>query len=434
MGVESEADLDFILPNRHNFDSSRLFTEQDLFNGPPAPTPAPTPPPGFFEAEEATSFSTGVVPVSATGANTGSGFVDMAGTGSWFEWSDTDLILEEGGLCTIDVRYTLGGSKHDRDCQVSLNGLDAGVLVFADTGGWDNWEYASLTANCLEGPNTLRITAVGANGGPNIDSIQITVVPPTQAPTPLNTDGALHVATVISKSSQTFRVGGTANAGENLGIDGTTFKFLVVKDGTTDPGFEVINEHPRTIVQGLRVYTANDGRGRDPAFYRLEGRKNSAEAWELISEGWLSLPIERNEDGLPINSSPGSPDTSLYHQEVSISNAKVYAQYRFTAPQTRNVDDGIMQFGEIELPGLILSTSEPTTSAPVTPVPTVAPVITEAPAPSTSAPSSGLPALDYTNIVDGGTNGFYKVCQGKFPRDSFDTLEPTPRTPDPANH
>ena len=163
MGVESEADLDFILPNRRNFDSSQLFTEQDLFKGPPAPTPAPTPPPGFFEAEEATAFGTGVLPKTATGANTGSGFVDMAGTGSWFEWSGADLVLEEGGLCTINVRYTLGGSKHDRDCQVTLNGLDVGILVFAGTGGWDNWEYSSLTANCLEGPNTLRITAVGTD-------------------------------------------------------------------------------------------------------------------------------------------------------------------------------------------------------------------------------------------------------------------------------
>ena len=184
MGVESEADLDFVLPNRQNFDASTFFTKQDLFEGPPAPTPPPTTLPGFFEAEDATSFGSGTQAKPYSGANTGTGIVDMGGTGSWFEFSGNDLILEKGGACTIDVRYTLGGTNVDRDCEVTLNGDVVGTLDFPDTGGWDNWQHEVLTATCLEGPNTLRITAVGANGGPNIDSIyiQTEAVSPTQAP------------------------------------------------------------------------------------------------------------------------------------------------------------------------------------------------------------------------------------------------------------
>ncbi len=98
-----------------------------------------------------------------------------------------------------------------------------------------------------------------------------------------------------------------------------------------------------SVVQGIRLYTANDAVERDPASYRLEGANGGD--FELIAEGGLALPDARNEGGdLALD-----PATSA-NQVVLFDNANAYTSYRLTFPTLKDAAAAnSMQIAEIEL-------------------------------------------------------------------------------------
>jgi len=98
-----------------------------------------------------------------------------------------------------------------------------------------------------------------------------------------------------------------------------------------------------TVVNLLKVITANDGAGRDPEYYELYGTNDEItsianstgddEAWEFISAGDLFLPDERMVEG----------------QLVYFPNETAYSSYRITFPKLKIERLGIMQVGEVQL-------------------------------------------------------------------------------------
>lgn len=113
----------------------------------PEPSKSPTATPtltngAYYEVEDATDVMEVTIKTNAAGYfndNTGWGYGDMGGQGSWFEWN---AIRSQGGACSFDFRYTLGGDveKAPRSCTLSINGVNAGTLNFPWTGGWSNWD------------------------------------------------------------------------------------------------------------------------------------------------------------------------------------------------------------------------------------------------------------------------------------------------------
>ena len=130
------------------------------------------------------------------------------------------------------------------------------------------------------------------------------------------------------------------------------------------PGAEFTPIWPSTIVTGLRIYTANDGKGRDPTSYVLEGRTTVGSGdWQSISSGDLALPDTRNIEGKPVSSTISGPDASSHNDEVLFQNNAVFAQYRLTLPTTKAASSTIVQIAEVELPGYLVPegrTSTPT--------------------------------------------------------------------------
>ena len=100
---------------------------------------------------------------------TGSGYFDMGGNGSWVQYT----MNLSGGQQILNIRYA-NGSTGNRSCTISLNGIPAGNLTFPPTGSWTTWLSTQLTLNASAGVNTLRITASGSAGGPNIDRLEFT--------------------------------------------------------------------------------------------------------------------------------------------------------------------------------------------------------------------------------------------------------------------
>ena len=122
---------------------------------------------------------------------------------------------------------------------------------------------------------------------------------------------------------------------------------------------EIIFSPPKSqlsIVHGMRLYTSNTATTADPASYILEGRPTPDEPWETIGAGDLDMSIiSRNDRGYPIESTYESGDVNYTYWEVSFSNnTKAYWEYKLSVPTLRNPDQSTLQFGEVELPGLIL--------------------------------------------------------------------------------
>ncbi|HEY7118947.1 MAG TPA: PA14 domain-containing protein [Tepidisphaeraceae bacterium] len=104
-----------------------------------------------------------------------------------------------------------------------------------------------------------------------------------------------------------------------------------------------------SIVNGIRLFTANDAPERDPASYLIEGTNDNpadaAAVWTQISAGDLALPTARNAGGqIAIN-----PATQA-NQTVFFTNATTYKSFRVTFPTLRNAGAAnSMQIGEVQL-------------------------------------------------------------------------------------
>jgi hypothetical protein len=52
-----------------------------------------------------------------------------------------------------------------------VNGVVVQSLSFPGTGAWSSWSTVSVTANLNAGANTIRVTATGPDGNPNLDRL-----------------------------------------------------------------------------------------------------------------------------------------------------------------------------------------------------------------------------------------------------------------------
>jgi hypothetical protein len=107
---------------------------------------------------------------------TGSGFVDYENVeGSYVEWS---FDATEAGPTSLAFRFA-NGTTTNRPMDIVVNGaVVADDLAFNGTGGWPNWQSATVTATLNAGANTVRATATTAGGGPNVDSLTVGVNDP----------------------------------------------------------------------------------------------------------------------------------------------------------------------------------------------------------------------------------------------------------------
>jgi unsaturated rhamnogalacturonyl hydrolase len=129
------------------------------------------PPPNVLQAEDAT-ISQGVVATNHLNY-TGAGFVDYTNVaGSYVEFT---VNAPTAGTAALAFRFA-NGSTANRPMDISVNGtVVAAGVAFAPTGNWDTWQTVSLAAVVHAGANTVRATATAATGGPNLDSLGVTV-------------------------------------------------------------------------------------------------------------------------------------------------------------------------------------------------------------------------------------------------------------------
>ncbi len=130
----------------------------------------PPPPPIAYQAENAT-ISQGLVESNHAGF-TGTGFVNYDNvTGSYVEWT---VPAATAGNATIAIRYA-NGTAVNRPMDITVNGtLVRDELAFPGTGAWTTWQTVTTTVPLAARPdNKIRATATTANGGPNVDKIDV---------------------------------------------------------------------------------------------------------------------------------------------------------------------------------------------------------------------------------------------------------------------
>jgi hypothetical protein len=136
------------------------------------PNTSDTPPAGStrLEAEQATIFH-GTVDADHTGF-TGTGFVNNTNEiGSFTEWT----VSSPTARSTSAVIRFANGTTVDRPMDISVNGtVVAAGRAFPGNSNWDSWQTSTLTVSLNAGSNTIRATGSTANGGPNLDNLEVT--------------------------------------------------------------------------------------------------------------------------------------------------------------------------------------------------------------------------------------------------------------------
>jgi Carbohydrate binding module (family 6) len=129
-----------------------------------------------YEAEDAV-ISQGAVENDHTGY-TGTGFVNTDNVvGSYVQWT---VSAPSASLATLTFRYA-NGTTVNRPMDVAVNGvLVADELAFAPTVNWEDWDTQTITGVRLPaGTSAVRATSTTSNGGPNLDNLEVQVVPMT---------------------------------------------------------------------------------------------------------------------------------------------------------------------------------------------------------------------------------------------------------------
>ncbi|MFI6318020.1 glycosyl hydrolase family 95 catalytic domain-containing protein [Nonomuraea sp. NPDC050556] len=121
--------------------------------------------PGRYEAENA-QITQGAVESNHAGFS-GTGFVNFDNVaGSAIEFT------VEGPATGLTFGFA-NGTTANRPMAVSVDGGAATTLDFPGTGAWTTWTTRTLSASLAAGTHTVKLTATTANGGPNLDYLDL---------------------------------------------------------------------------------------------------------------------------------------------------------------------------------------------------------------------------------------------------------------------
>ena len=122
-----------------------------------------------YEAEDGT-FSSGTTVDHNHSGYSGAGFVNTTNAAGSFV--QLTVNASKAGTYTLAFDYANSGGA-DRPATLTVNGAAAGSVAFPATGAWSLWRTATATASLKAGSNTVRLTATGTGGVPNLDFLDL---------------------------------------------------------------------------------------------------------------------------------------------------------------------------------------------------------------------------------------------------------------------
>ncbi len=131
--------------------------------------PIATPQSVIYQAELATIYQG--IEETINAGYTGNSYVNLNNeTGSYVEWNIT---VPSAGEYSLNFRFA-NGTTTNRPMEISVNGSVAfASFDFNSTGTWTTWQTTGTKVSLKEGSNIIRSTSVTANGGPNLDYMEV---------------------------------------------------------------------------------------------------------------------------------------------------------------------------------------------------------------------------------------------------------------------
>ena len=189
-----------------------------------------------YEAENASLDGPVVVPESVDDRNaSGEGFVDFDGVGDQtITWT---VEVDETGNYKVGFRYALAASKADRPMEVTINGVNLGLVNFPGQSNEaeNDWFFQELLVNLQAGSNTISVTAPEANG-PNVDLLRVPDAPTdTFMPVYADVSGGARIELESGDSARTIN-DLTADFYFTVDTDGAYKLDLAANAGASDGG------------------------------------------------------------------------------------------------------------------------------------------------------------------------------------------------------
>lgn len=128
------------------------------------------PAPQELQAEDAIWLS-GAVRQTEHGGFQGSAYVNYEPNepDGFIQWH---VDAEKAGTYRLTFRFA-NGAGDSRPGEIQIDDQPVALLPFGPTGGWDRWQVVSTSVYLTKGENRVRLTGTGADGGANIDSLEL---------------------------------------------------------------------------------------------------------------------------------------------------------------------------------------------------------------------------------------------------------------------
>ncbi|HEY9059532.1 MAG TPA: pectinesterase family protein [Pseudobacteroides sp.] len=197
-----------ILKGTDNWNPFTVSTATPTSTPTPTPTPTATHKPAdesgytIYQAENA-SYNQAVFETKNAGYS-GTGYVNYDGVvGSYIEWT---VNIPAYGNVRLNFKYA-NGTASNRPLEIKVNGAQIiDSMDFNPTGSWTTWNINSTSILLNKGVNTIIAASLAAEGGPNIDYIEVIEIKNTPTPiglvsADLNGDRVINMADVILLAS-----------------------------------------------------------------------------------------------------------------------------------------------------------------------------------------------------------------------------------------
>jgi prepilin-type N-terminal cleavage/methylation domain-containing protein len=153
------------------------------------------------------------------------------------------------GTATVTFRYA-NAPATDRPMSIMVNGTVVNSnLSFPSTGAWTTWATTSIVVNLNPGSNTIRATATTANGGPNVDKIDVT----SGSSSPVSYQG--EDATFGNSAFENINAGYTGTGYANYANATGSFVQWTVNQATATVSYAYTAPSPSTAANGTLIRT-----------------------------------------------------------------------------------------------------------------------------------------------------------------------------------
>ncbi|MFD4673965.1 cellulase family glycosylhydrolase [Lentzea sp. NPDC058450] len=286
-----------------------------------------------YQAENAT-ITNGVVESNHAGF-TGAGFVNYDNaTGSAVEFT---VNSPTSAAAKITFRYS-NGTSTNRPMNIYLNDtLKQSGWSFPGTGAWSTWNTKTITLGLKAGSNTIRTVSSSANGGPNLDRIDVDTpgggTPDTQAPSVpgnLRSTGSTSSSVSLAWDAATDNVGVTGYVLSNgQSVSGTSHTVTGLSPDT-EYTFSVQARDAAGNTSGasesVTVRTQPGGGGGDTEAPSVPGNLRSTGT----TSSSISLAWNASTDNVGVTGYTLSNGQSVSSTTVTVTGLTANTDYTFT--------------------------------------------------------------------------------------------------------